>query len=79
MGVELYTMSARSAAKSQIDTLVVPGGFLVEDVTRDRALVQWIAKISRLRRWSSCSSSISCRSKQERASSDIFNIHSEHS
>jgi transcriptional regulator GlxA family with amidase domain len=24
--------------------LVVPGGFLVDDVTRDRALVQWIAK-----------------------------------
>jgi transcriptional regulator GlxA family with amidase domain len=43
-GVELYTTSARSAAQSQIDTLVVPGGFLVEDVTRDRALVQWIAK-----------------------------------
>ena len=43
-GVELYTTSARSAAKGQIDTLVVPGGFLVEDVTRDRALVQWIAK-----------------------------------
>src|SRR5262249_47690482 len=43
-GVELHTTSARSAAKSQIDTLIVPGGFLVEDVTRDRALVQWIAK-----------------------------------
>src|SRR5262249_31464230 len=43
-GVGLHTTSARSAAKSQIDTLVVPGGFLVEDVTRDRALVQWIAK-----------------------------------
>jgi transcriptional regulator GlxA family with amidase domain len=43
-GVELHTTSARSAAKSEIDTLVVPGGFLVEDVTRDRALVQWIAK-----------------------------------
>src|SRR5262250_3453617 len=43
-GVELSTKSARSAAKSPIDTLVVPGGFLVEDVTRDRALVQWIAK-----------------------------------
>jgi hypothetical protein len=34
-GVELYTRLARSAAKNQIDTLVVPGGFLVEDVTRD--------------------------------------------
>jgi transcriptional regulator GlxA family with amidase domain len=43
-GVELNTKSARSVANSQIDTLVVPGGFLVDDVTRDRGLVQWIAK-----------------------------------
>src|SRR5215470_1051375 len=43
-GVELNTKSTRSAARSPIDTLVVPGGFLVDDVTRDRALVQWIAK-----------------------------------
>src|SRR5262245_44161479 len=45
-GVELITESARSAAKKPIDTLVVPGGFFVDDVTRDRALVQWIAKIA---------------------------------
>jgi transcriptional regulator GlxA family with amidase domain len=31
-------------AKNPIDTLVVPGGFQVDDVTRDRALVQWIKK-----------------------------------
>src|SRR5215468_5323711 len=43
-GVELNTKAARKAAKNQIDTLVVPGGFFVDDVTRDRALVQWIAK-----------------------------------
>src|SRR5215471_1248174 len=41
-GVELVTTSVRSEAKKRIDTLVVPGGFLVDDVTRDRALVKWI-------------------------------------
>jgi transcriptional regulator GlxA family with amidase domain len=45
-GVELVTTSARSEARKGIDTLVVPGGFLVDDVTRDRALVQWIAKMA---------------------------------
>jgi transcriptional regulator GlxA family with amidase domain len=43
-GVELNTKPVRSATKNPIDTLVVPGGFFVDDVTRDRALVQWIAK-----------------------------------
>src|SRR5262245_50793875 len=43
-GVELSTKPVRSAARSPIDTLVVPGGFFVDDVTRDRTLVQWIAK-----------------------------------
>src|SRR5499425_2462257 len=43
-GVELNTTPMRSAAKNPIDTLVVPGGFFVDDVTHDRALVQWIAK-----------------------------------
>src|SRR5262249_23025394 len=43
-GVELKTMPAHKAAKNPIDTLVVPGGFFVDDVTRDRTLVQWIAK-----------------------------------
>jgi len=44
-GVGLVTTSVRSEEKKGIDTLVVPGGFLVDDVTRDRALVQWIAKM----------------------------------
>ena len=43
-GAELHTKPASSAAKKGIDTLVVPGGFLVDDVTRDRTLVQWIRK-----------------------------------
>lgn len=41
-GIELNAKSMRSLAKKQIDTLIVPGGFLVEDVTRDRALIRWI-------------------------------------
>jgi transcriptional regulator GlxA family with amidase domain len=45
-GVELTTASTRSFAKKAIDTLVVPGGFQVDDVIRDRALVRWIAKIA---------------------------------
>jgi transcriptional regulator GlxA family with amidase domain len=43
-GVELHTTPMRSTANNPIDTLVVPGGFFVDDVTRDRALVQWIAE-----------------------------------
>jgi transcriptional regulator GlxA family with amidase domain len=43
-GVELVTTSVRSEPKKAIDTLVVPGGFRVDDVTRDRALVRWIRK-----------------------------------
>jgi transcriptional regulator GlxA family with amidase domain len=43
-GVELHTKSARSVSGQTIDTLVVPGAFLVEDVTRDRALIQWLRK-----------------------------------
>jgi len=47
-GVELNTKPVRvakdKAAKIPIDTLVVPGGFFVDEVTRDRGLVQWIAK-----------------------------------
>ena len=41
-GVELIAKSMRSIGNKPIDTLVVPGGFLVEDVTRDRALMRWI-------------------------------------
>lgn len=43
-GAELNTQSVRIFAKKQIDTLVVPGAFVVEDVTRDLALVQWLRK-----------------------------------
>jgi transcriptional regulator GlxA family with amidase domain len=43
-GVELHTKSVRSVSGQTIDTLVVPGAFLVEDVTRDRALIQWLRK-----------------------------------
>lgn len=45
-GVELNTKSLRAASKTTIDTLIVPGGFQVDDVTRDRTLVRWIAKIA---------------------------------
>ena len=44
-GVELATKPTRSLAKKAIDTVVVPGGFQVDDVTRDRALVQWIVSL----------------------------------
>ncbi len=43
-GIELNTKSARSISGKAIDTLVVPGAFRVEDVTRDRALIQWLRK-----------------------------------
>jgi transcriptional regulator GlxA family with amidase domain len=43
-GVELNTRSARSVSAKTIDTLVVPGALLVEHVTRDRALIQWVRK-----------------------------------
>lgn len=45
-GVELNAKSVRSLGNKPIDTLVVPGGFLVEDVTRDRALVGWIRRVA---------------------------------
>ena len=43
-GVELNTKSVRSLARKPIDTLIVPGAFAVDDVTRDRTLVQWVKK-----------------------------------
>lgn len=45
-GVELNAKSVRSLGNKPIDTLVVPGGFLVEEVTRDRALVGWIRRVA---------------------------------
>ena len=43
-GVELVTDSVRASSRSQIDTLIVPGAFAVDDVTRDGELVQWVGK-----------------------------------
>jgi len=43
-GVALVTDSVRTLSRTQIDTLIVPGAFLVEDVTRDHALVEWVRK-----------------------------------
>ena len=43
-GVDLNTKSVRSLAGKPIDTLLVPGAFSLEDVTRDRALLQWFRK-----------------------------------
>lgn len=43
-GVQLNTKSVRTVSNKPIDTLIVPGGFMVDDVTRDRPLVDWIAK-----------------------------------
>ena len=43
-GVDINTKSLRSLAQKPIDTIIVPGAFSVEDVTRDRALVQWVRK-----------------------------------
>src|SRR5580698_9404034 len=45
-GVELATKPTGSLAKKAVDTVVVPGGFHVDGVTRDRALVQWIRNIA---------------------------------
>lgn len=42
-GVPLLTESLNSVDAAQIDTLIVPGAFHVEDVTRDAALIDWIA------------------------------------
>jgi len=43
-GVPLVTESIRSLDRIEIDTLIVPGAFLVEDVTRDAELIKWVAK-----------------------------------
>jgi transcriptional regulator GlxA family with amidase domain len=41
---ETKTDSVQSLNKKTIDTLIVPGAFSVDDVTRDRAMVQWIRR-----------------------------------
>jgi hypothetical protein len=43
-GVELVTDSVRSLSRKPIDTLIIPGAFAVDDVTRDRAMVQWVRR-----------------------------------
>jgi transcriptional regulator GlxA family with amidase domain len=43
-GVPLLSESIRSLDRTEIDTLIVPGAFLVEDVTRDVELIRWVAK-----------------------------------
>jgi transcriptional regulator GlxA family with amidase domain len=43
-GVELHTMSLRTAEKKPIHTLIVPGSFDIEDVIRDPGLLQWLVK-----------------------------------
>ena len=40
-GVALIAESVRSLSRKPIDTLIVPGAFAVEDVTRDQALIEW--------------------------------------
>ena len=43
-GVQIVTQSVRSLAARPIDTLIVPGAFVVDDVTRDRELVRWVGR-----------------------------------
>lgn len=43
-GVPLLTQSIRSVDRAEIDTLIVPGAFAVEDVIRDTELIKWIAR-----------------------------------
>jgi transcriptional regulator GlxA family with amidase domain len=43
-GVSLITKSIHSLDRTEIDTLIVPGAFLVESVTRDAKLIKWVAK-----------------------------------
>jgi transcriptional regulator GlxA family with amidase domain len=40
-GVRILTEPVDALQDSAIDTLIVPGAFLVDDVTRDRPLVEW--------------------------------------
>src|ERR1700752_1266736 len=42
-GVVVLTDSIRTLDRATIDTLIVPGAFLVEDVTKDTELIKWVA------------------------------------
>jgi transcriptional regulator GlxA family with amidase domain len=41
--VAILTDSIRTLDRMTIDTLIVPGAFLVEDVTKDTELIKWVA------------------------------------
>ncbi|WP_210243475.1 GlxA family transcriptional regulator [Mesorhizobium sp. B2-3-5] len=43
-GVPLVAQSIKSLYRVKIDTLIVPGAFLVDDVTRDVDLIKWVAR-----------------------------------
>jgi transcriptional regulator GlxA family with amidase domain len=43
-GVALVVKSMRSVRRKPIDTLIVPGAFTVDEVMRDRALIQWVRR-----------------------------------
>jgi transcriptional regulator GlxA family with amidase domain len=43
-GVALVVKSMRSLRRKPIDTLIVPGAFTVDEVIRDRALIQWVRR-----------------------------------
>lgn len=45
-GIDIVTEPAAKIARKPIDTLIVPGAFDVEAVTKDRALVQWVRRMS---------------------------------
>jgi transcriptional regulator GlxA family with amidase domain len=43
-GVPLFTQALETVRETRIDTLVIPGAFHVDDVTRDAALIDWVAR-----------------------------------
>jgi transcriptional regulator GlxA family with amidase domain len=45
-GVEIVTQPLDALDGKPIDTLIVPGGFLIEDVTGDRTLIDWVRERS---------------------------------
>src|SRR5262249_44525955 len=50
-GIKLVTEPIRALRRQRIDTLIAPGAFLVDDVTRDKALVDWVgSRASQCRR-----------------------------
>lgn len=43
-GVEIVTVAVETLETQRIDTLVTPGAFQVEDVTRDTELIDWVRR-----------------------------------